>query len=253
MAAETARYRLLAAEVRAAARSGEYGAGGRLPSEEELALRHGVSRGTVRQAMTLLRAEGVVTSRRGARRVVLESPPLQSFAELMSFTRWARSVGEEPGGRVVRQERRPAEPEETAQLRLTEDAFVHWVLRVRTLGGRPVMVERTAYPDPIGALVAAIPPDAVSVSEQLEQQGVLLADADHTVDLVLADAEDATLLDVPPGTALLRERRRTTDPAGAPVEWSEDRYLPGTVAFTIHNSLASTALTRHRHHPPPEA
>lgn len=244
--AETARYLQLAAEVRAAARAGGYGEGGRLPSEEQLALRHGVSRGTVRHALAVLRAEGVVTSRRGTRRVVLEHPPLQSFGELMSFTRWARSLGETPGGRVVRQESRPAGPEERAQLRLAEGATVHWVLRVRTLAGRAVMVERTAYPAEVGALVARMPSDAVSVSELLEREGVVLVDADHTVDLAVADAEDAGLLGCADGAALLRERRRTTDPAGVPVEWSEDRYLPGTVAFTVHNSLASTALTRHR-------
>ncbi|QMU77649.1 GntR family transcriptional regulator [Streptacidiphilus sp. PB12-B1b] len=244
--AETARYRQVAAEVRAEARAGAYGAGGRLPSEEELAARYSVSRGTVRQALSVLRAEGVVTSRRGTRRVVLAAPPLQSFAELMSFTRWARSLGESPGGRVVRQERRAAGPEESAQLRLPEGSEVHWVLRLRTLADRPVMVERTSYPPSIGALVAAMPPDTVSVSEALEHAGVLLADADHTVDLAFADEEDAALLGCPVGTALLRERRRSTDPAGVPVEWSDDRYLPGTVAFTVHNSLASTALSRHR-------
>ena len=244
--AETARYKQVAAEVRDAVRAGAYGEGGRLPSEEELAERHGVSRGTVRHALALLRSEGVVTSRRGTRRVVLENPPVQSFSELMSFTRWARSYGETPGGRMVRQERRPAHPVERAQLRLAEGDDAHWVLRVRTLAGTPVMVERTVYPPSVGDLVAAMPPDAVSVSELLEREGVLLADAEHTVDLVVADDEDAALLGCAAGSALLRERRRTTDPAGVPVEWSEDRYLPGTVAFTVHNSTASTALTRHR-------
>jgi len=243
---KTARYRELAAEVRVAVREGAYGEGGRLPSEEELATRHGVSRGTVRHALEVLRAEGVVTSRRGTRRVVLEHPPLQSFAELMSFTRWARSLGEEPGGRVVRQESRPSLPEESAQLRLAEGAQVHWVLRARTLAGRPVMVERTAYSSAAGAIVSRMPVDTVSISELLEREGVVLADADHTVDLATADEEDAALLGCPVGTALLRERRRTTDPSGVPVEWSDDRYLPGTVAFTFHNSLASTALSRHR-------
>jgi len=247
--AETARYKQLAAEVRAAARAGEYGADGRLPSEEQLAARYGVSRGTVRHALTVLRAEGVVTSRRGTRRLLLDAPPLQSFAELMSFTRWARSLGETPGGRVVRQELRAAGPEEAAQLRVPEGSAVHWVLRLRTLADRPVMVERTAYPPHVGALVSRMPPDTVSVSEQLEREGVLLADADHTVDLVTADEEDSALLGCPVGQALLRERRRSTDPAGAPVEWSEDRYLPGTVAFTVHNSVASNALTRHRAEP----
>ncbi|MET7524916.1 hypothetical protein ABZS62_21425, partial [Streptomyces sp900116325] len=42
--------------------------------------------------------------------------------------------------------------------------------------------------------------------------------------------------------------RGATDPAGVPVEWSEDRYLPGTIAFTVHNSVATSTLGR-RHSP----
>lgn len=79
---------------------------------------------------------------------------------------------------------------------------------------------------------------------------MVFADADHTIDLVLADTDDARLLECGEGQALLRERRRSTDPVGAPVEWSEDRYLPGTVAFTVHNSIAASALgRRHRRTP----
>src|SRR5882757_11094446 len=115
---ERARYRVIAAELRAAVRQGEYRDGGRLPSEERLAARYGVSRGTVRQALAVLRAEGTVTSRRGTRRVALESPPVHDFAELLSFSRWARSQGQEPGSRVAREDRRTARPEEAAQLRL---------------------------------------------------------------------------------------------------------------------------------------
>jgi GntR family transcriptional regulator len=244
--AQVARYRQVAAQVRRAIAEQGYGPGGRLPSEEALAAQFGVSRGTVRQALALLRSDGVVTSSRGTRRVVLDSPPLQDFAQLTSFTGWARSLGEVPGGRVVRQQERAATPEEQRQLRLASGAGVLWVLRVRTLSGRAVMVERTVYPQAVGTLVAAMPAEAVSVTDLLAGHGVVLADADHTIDLVLAGAQDAQLLGCAAGDALLRERRRTTDPAGVPVEWSEDRYLPGTVAFTVHNSLASSALTRRR-------
>lgn len=122
------------------------------------------------------------------------------------------------------------------------------MLRLRTLSGEPVMVERSIYPARVGALVAELPPDTVSHTEALVMQGVLFTDADHTIDLTWADADDARLLDCPVGQVLLRERRRTTNPAGVPVEWSEDRYLPGTIAFTVHNSVATSTLGR-RHSP----
>ena len=72
----------------------------------------------------------------------------------------------------------------------------------------------------------------------------MFADAEHVIDAVPASAEDARLLGVSPRVPMLRERRLTTDPAGAPVEWSDDRYLGSAVAFSVHNSTAVNALSR---------
>ena len=47
---------------------------------------------------------------------------------------------------------------------------------------------------------------------------------------------------------LLRERRFTTDRAGQPVEWSDDRYLSTETAFSVRNSITVNALSRT---PPP--
>jgi GntR family transcriptional regulator len=58
---------------------------------------------------------------------------------------------------------------------------------------------------------------------------------------VAADAIDAELLEVDPGTPLLRERRSTRDAGGALFEYAEDRYLPSLSAFTIDNSRDGSA------------
>ena len=137
MAAQQVRYRQVAAELRQAIAEDAYGSGGRLPSEKALTEHFNVSRGTVRQALAMLRNDGVITSRRGTRRVVLDNPPLQDFAELTNFASWARSLGEHPGGSVIHQEQRTATPEEQHQLRLAAGSEVLWVLRLRTLSGRP--------------------------------------------------------------------------------------------------------------------
>ena len=96
MAAERgvhALYQKVAEDIKAAIASGEYPAAAKLPSENELAQRYGVSRGTIRQAFAALRADGVIASRRGARRVVFGGPRVQSFGELLSFSRWAGGGG----------------------------------------------------------------------------------------------------------------------------------------------------------------
>jgi GntR family transcriptional regulator len=234
-------YRELANELRMEMETGGYPPGSHLPSEGELGRAYGVARGTVRQALATLAAEGLISTRKGARRRVLERPRLQGFNELRSFSEWATAMGEVPGGRVVALERREATSAEAEQL--GTDRIYH-LTRVRLLSGRPVMIERTAYPERIGALVAGMDTDHESITSRLQELGVLFANAAHTLSAVLATAGDARLLDIRPRSPLLRELRRTTDPDGVPVEWSEDRYLGEAVAFTVHNSVHQNTLIR---------
>ena len=234
-------YEHLAADLRAAVDAGVHPPGSRLPSESELARTYGVARGTVRQAFATLAAEGLISTRKGARRMVLGRQRLQGFNELRSFSEWAEALGETPGGRVVALVRREATSAEAEQL---DTDRVYHLTRVRLLSGRPVMIERTAYPERVGALVAGMDIDHESITQRLQELGVLFANAAHTLSAVIASAEDARLLDIRPRAPLLRELRLSTDPDGAPLEWSEDRYLGDAVAFTVHNSVHQNTLIR---------
>ncbi len=234
-------YQQVAAELRADVDVGAYPPGSRLPSESELARAYGVARGTVRQALATLASEGLVSSRQGARRLVLERQRLQGFNELRSFSEWARAMGETPSGRVVALVRRSSTAAEAE--RLDTDRVYH-LTRVRLLSGRPVMIERTAYPERIGALVASMDAEHESITQRLQELGVRFAHAAHTLSAVAATAEDARLLDIRPRSPLLRGLRLTTDPVGTALEWSEDRYLGEAVAFTVHNSVHQNTLIR---------
>jgi GntR family transcriptional regulator len=234
-------YQQVAAELRTAIETGVHPPGSRLPSESELARSYGVARGTVRQALATLAADGLVSTRRGARRLVLGGQRLQGFNELRSFSEWALAMGEQPTGRVVSLVRREAGPSEAEQL---DTDRVYHLTRVRLLSGRPVMIERTAYPERIGALVAGMDTESESITHRLQELGVVFANASHTLSAVVATAEDARLLDIRPRAPLLREWRRSTDPDGAALEWSEDRYVGEAVAFTVHNSVHQNTLIR---------
>jgi GntR family transcriptional regulator len=117
---------------------------------------------------------------------------------------------------------------------------------VRLLDGVPVMIERTAYVERAETLLTLVDLEHESISERLEEHGIVFAHAEHTIDAVNASPDDARLLEIEPGLALLRERRRATDPHGRPLEWSEDRYVGDAVAFTIRNSIALSPLVRDR-------
>jgi GntR family transcriptional regulator len=240
-----ARHEEIAEELRRAIDREDYAVGSLLPAETELAARYGVSRGTVRQAVAALTAEGLIGSRQGARRVVLAGGRSQSFAELRSFAQWARAMGREATGHVVASEYRPATAEDTLRLQLGPGTRVLHVLRIRGLDGEPVLLERTVYADWIAPAVERIEPECPSVTQRLlEDEGLVFAYGEHMIDAVAAGARDAELLGVRRTSPLLRVRRVTTTREGRPVEWSDDRYRSDAVSFSVHNSIGNNALAR---------
>ena len=244
MVKSMARHRRIADDLRRQILDQHLVPGYQLPSEHELARTFGVSRGTVREALNILRAEGAIAARRGARWVVLAAPLVQSFSELLSFSAWARAEGHEPGGRVIELARRPASPIVAKALSVLEGDPVFELLRLRLLSGIPVMIERTAFVESVGRLLLDLDLEHESIYEQLGDRGVVFARARHTVDALPATAEDARLLGVPRRTPLLRERRASTSQGGQPLEWSDDRYRGDAVSFVIDNTALSGNLER---------
>jgi GntR family transcriptional regulator len=98
-------YRELAEALREAILRGEYAPGSTLPKQEEIALQHGVNVGTVRKAVGLLEAEGLVTPVRRRGTVVRPRPPMKrlgtdryakskwKFGDLVAFAADRESSG----------------------------------------------------------------------------------------------------------------------------------------------------------------
>jgi GntR family transcriptional regulator len=68
-------YHEVAADLRSKIRRGEYPAGSRLPTREQLCDLYGVSNQTVDSAKILLRAEGLIVDRRKAGTIVADPLP----------------------------------------------------------------------------------------------------------------------------------------------------------------------------------
>ncbi|MEU9339124.1 GntR family transcriptional regulator [Streptomyces sp. NPDC048290] len=232
-------YRSIAAELRQRIRSGALPVGASLPSEAHLCEEFSASRGPVRQALATLRDEGLIGGGQGKKAVVLDAVPSQPFESFLSFTRRAELTGHTPGQRLQEIALRRPEPEVAAALHIDPDDLVVQLLRLRLLDGRPAMLERMTYVEPVGRPLIAADLDSGSIYAMLTEWGVDLHSARHTFDAVPADAVDARLLNVPEGTPLLRERRLTTDSQGVPLEWSEDRYRSDVASVTVTNTRSS--------------
>src|SRR5688572_28497307 len=86
-------YERVAKEVRAEILRGDLAPGAKLPSENELKDRFGVTRATVRKGVALLRMEGLITSHQGKGAFVRERPHV-SMRQMGSIYRARRATGE---------------------------------------------------------------------------------------------------------------------------------------------------------------
>lgn len=100
---------------------GDFGPQGKLPTESELAASYGVSRPTIREALSRLRSDGVIDSKRGAGSFVVRMPaaptrtltPIRSLADVERYYTFRSCV--EAGAAAEAAEFRTAEDLEALQ------------------------------------------------------------------------------------------------------------------------------------------
>jgi len=229
-------YTQIADDLRARIASGRLRPGDAVPTEAELAERWSTSRGPIRNALAALRAEGLIETARGRPARVVERKATQAVDVSVPFTRWARELGARPGARTQELSLRRAGPEKAHALGVDPDDTIVSVVRLRFLDDRPTMLERLFYTEEVGRLLFSVDTDAISITEFLASHGSPIVGLQHEIDAVAADEQDATLLQVPPGTPILRLSRTSRDAHGRVFEASEDRYLSSIVRFTVSAS-----------------
>src|SRR4051812_1724766 len=99
-------YRQIAADLRVQIASGALPAGARVPSENQLIETYSAARQTVRQALGVLKSEGLIYSERGRGAFVRSRPPVRRLA----FDRFARRHRKEGRAAYLAEmaDRRPA-------------------------------------------------------------------------------------------------------------------------------------------------
>ncbi|AGW40932.1 GntR family transcriptional regulator [Leifsonia xyli subsp. cynodontis DSM 46306] len=211
-------------------------AGASLPSEAELCAQFGASRGPVRQALTALSTEGLIETSQGRVPIVARAPLAHAIDDFFSFSSWVRDLGRTPGQRTIEIALRQPRARIALALALADGEQAVELVRVRSIDGEPVMIERTAFAERVGRLLFEFDPDAGSLFDALLARGAPLDRGEHTIDAVAADELDAAELGVALAAPLLRVRRVTTSDDGDILEVSDDRYRPDRAALIIHNS-----------------
>ena len=207
-------------ELRAALDAGQWRPGDRLPTERELAESFGCSLITVRRALDELRRERRI-ERTPGRGTFVAAPPLErDLTALTSFTNEMRERGLDPETRLVSAATEPASPAVAAALAIAPGAETFVIERLRSVGGRPLLLEQvhlptSRFPDLSGADL-----ERGSLYELLARAyGAQPIRGTETIEPILPSTREAGLLDQSPRRPALLIELVAYASDDAPVEY----------------------------------
>ena len=223
--APTSLYAQIAAALREDIAAKRFEPSGRLPSEEELRARFGVSRVTVRLALADLEREGLIDRRKGKGTFTSGKQVRHALDTLRSFHESLMLQGFRAEMRLV-----SAGPAPDAD---GDQALGFRVERLHLADGKPIAVGVSRLPASLQDLdwrkLADLPLYAVFQ----EALGVVLQKAEFAVGLGAAEPQVADLLEVAVGQPLLTLERSSFDVDGRCVDRSTFHIRPERYQFTL--------------------
>jgi GntR family transcriptional regulator len=224
-------YKQIADAIRDAVATGELAPGAKVPSESELVRMFGVAQGTVRNALGLLRAEGLLVAEHGKGVFVRTRPPMQRRA-YDRFLRAHRDAGKaaytvdaeaqgikhdvevyKVGPEIV--------PDEIAD-RLDVPVGSTVLIRSRRYlhDGTPMEIATSYIPWLLadGTAMTEENPGPGGIYARIEEAGHRLGKFTEDVTARMPAADEAKALHLPSGTPVMRVLRTAYDTDGVPVE-----------------------------------
>lgn len=203
--------------------------GQKLPSEDDLAARFGVSRMTVRQGIADLIDAGLLYRRHGVGTFVAQSHVERDHTHLTNFVEIARQEGIDLTVRLLSAEVKPATLKVAHSLSLQEGDLIIRVMTLRFTDGLPITLHDTYVPYKLFPQLLQENLETNHLWDIFESYGHRVKRALQSVEAREAEGEVAELLDVEEGVPILYKERTVFLDDGTPVEFTYcfnrgDRY-----------------------------
>lgn len=214
------RYGWLAASLRARITQGEWSPGTALPAEVALAAEHGVALGTLRQALALLVAEGLLERRHGRGTFVHAGLGGASMLRFFRF-RHGGDLRATPTSNILSRRVAAAEPEVAEAFGLPTGASVLELERLRSIAGEPCLLEHLWLPLPaFNALQASDTTTWGDLLYPLYQRlcGITVNKAEDDLRFGLLTREQSALMRLDSGHPCVQVQRRAFDLTGRCIE-----------------------------------
>jgi GntR family transcriptional regulator len=225
--------------------SESYRPGDRLPSETELAEELAVSRPTLREALNLLEARGMVRREHGRGTFVCERPIRKDLNRNFGITTMIRNAGYTASVRegVIRSI--PADAELAEKLDLDPGDPVWSIERVRLADNRPVVLSIDSLPDRLASrdeLEGLVTGEEQSLYVMLHRlRGIVISRGEAELCPVTTRSRLRERLGVRPGVALMCIKQIDFDSRDRPSVYSVEYHVADWVRFSLKRVGPGTA------------
>lgn len=229
-------YYQLAETLRESIESGALKPGSQLPSERELGEQLGISRMTVRQAITYLAQKGTIEIKPGVGTFVTEPKLTYDALHLLGFTEEMMAQGREVSSRVL--EQAVVQPPEgvAAKLGLDGTSKAVKIVRLRLEGEIPLLLETIHIPVALSPRLEKQDLARNSLYALLENKyGIVLKRARQTFEATTANAYESELFHVVPHAPMLLSEGVTFSEDDVPVEHFKAVYRGDRFKFELES------------------
>jgi GntR family transcriptional regulator len=205
---------------------------GKVPTEFELIDRYKVSRITVRNALNRLVEQGLLRRERG-RGTFLRSNEVENWVgSLFGFSEMITASGMKPGAKMLYKRFVHDLPERVATQLKVQSAWEY--KRIRLADDNPIAIELSYFPVDIGHVFDQIDIDSTLIYRFIESNlGIALNNGRQVISAVNAVQEDAEILNVSVGEALLYMERVIYSIDQRPIEYLEAVYVPQYFQYVV--------------------
>lgn len=229
-------YRQMYISLKKDIKEGRYTPGSFLPTESEMETEYGVSRTTVRKAISLLANEGYLSVTQGRGTEVRDISTSQHLNKITSITATLKQRGYKVTTQGLAVEKITAPDFIKEILSLKEGEQAYHIQRVQSADGKPICIIENYLAVNMVPDFALKASDCVSLYTYLENDcGIILKDAVERITAVSASFTQSQILRVPVNTPLLHSKRITYTEQGA-LEYSSLYVIAERYEYQIYQS-----------------
>lgn len=212
-------------------RGGKFKPGNAIPSERELAEKFELNRLTVRRAVDELVNEGYLVRKRGSGTYVAQKKESRTLSTFCGFTDDMSREGYQVTSALLEYELMPADAGVSKWLEVPEGEVCVRLKRLRLINDEPVGIALSYIPYSRCRLSKEDCINSSLYAAMRLAHGLVFSEAEQYVSATNATTQEAQLLKIRQGGALVLAEGRTFLETGLPVEYFRNKYRGDQIRF----------------------